>query len=339
MKTLRMSYVIVPVVIGLSVVAWMFSRDFNPELFKGIRLSGRLVGGLLLGFVCMFGHDLSLITRFRLLSDKALSWRQAFTVDMLGQFTSAVAPTVVGGSSLVILFLHKEGLNTGRSTALMIICLFLDELFFSVACALAFLLFPFHELFGEAGVVSTSIKVLFFTIYTVIVVWTLLLYIALFHHPEWVKKIFRTVFRLPFLRRWSKAVEQLGDNLIMSSKEISGKSFLFWLKIFGLTCVAWCSRYLVVNALFFAFSTSGSQLLAFARQLILWIVTIISPTPGGSGVSEYMFKVYYADYFTVPGMALVVAFVWRIITYYIYLVIGVIIIPGWLKKWNKTKVV
>ncbi len=331
----RLSYVIIPVVIGLSVVAWMFAREFNPELFKGIHFSARLAGGILLGFVCMFGHDLSFITRFRLLSEKALSWRQAFTVDMLGQFTSAITPTSVGGSSLVILFLNKEGLNAGRSTALMIICLFLDELFFSIACPLAFLLFPFHELFGEVSVVSTSIKILFFVIYACIVVWALLLYIALFHHPEWVKKMLMAVFRLPFLRRWSKSASQLGDNLVVSSKEISGKSFFFWLKIFGLTCFAWTCRYLVVNALFFAFSTSGSQLLAFARQLILWIVTIISPTPGGSGVSEYMFKVYYADFFTVPGMALVVAFVWRIITYYMYLVIGVIIIPGWLKKWNK----
>ncbi|EXY29842.1 putative membrane protein, partial [Bacteroides fragilis str. 3397 T10] len=31
-------------------------------------------------------------------------------------------------------------------------------------------------------------------------------------------------------------------------------------------------------------------------------------------------------------MALVVAFVWRIITYYMYLLIGAIIIPGWVKK-------
>lgn len=72
--------------------------------------------------------------------------------------------------------------------------------------------------------------------------------------------------------------------------------FYLWLKAFGITCLAWTSRYLVVNALLIAFTTSGSQLLAFVRQLILWVVMTISPTPGGSGVSEYMFREYYADF-------------------------------------------
>lgn len=72
--------------------------------------------------------------------------------------------------------------------------------------------------------------------------------------------------------------------------------FYLWLKAFGITCLAWISRYLVVNALLIAFTTSGSLLLAFVRQLILWVVMTISPTPGGSGVSEYMFREYYTDF-------------------------------------------
>ena len=58
----------------------------------------------------------------------------------------------------------------------------------------------------------------------------------------------------------------------------------------------------------------------------------VSPTPGGSGFSEYMFNQYYADFFPIAGTALVIAFIWRIITYYLYLAIGVCVIPGWLKK-------
>ncbi|WP_368110428.1 lysylphosphatidylglycerol synthase transmembrane domain-containing protein, partial [Bacteroides salyersiae] len=134
------------------------------------------------------------------------------------------------------------------------------------------------------------------------------------------------------LYRWKGAVETLTDNLVISSHEMSHRSLLFWLKVFGMTCISWISRYLVVNALLVAFTTNGHQLLAFVRQLILWIVMTVSPTPGGSGVSEYMFRVYYADFFTIGGMALLVAFIWRMITYYMYLFIGVCILPGWLRK-------
>ncbi len=333
-KPFKFSYVIIPVVIGLSVVGWLFWKDFNPDLFTGIRFSWQLLGGLLLAFLFMFGRDGGLIARFRYLSEGSLSWRQAFNVNMLCEFTSAVTPSAVGGSSLIVLFLNREGINAGRSTALMISCLFLDELFLVLACPLALLFFSFSDLFGAVSVFSESVKILFFVVYGVIAAWTFLLYIALFHRPEWVKHLLTGLFRLPLLRRWKRQIDELTDNLVESSHQISGKSFDFWLKAFGMTCLAWCSRYLVVNALLLAFTTDGNQLIAFVRQLILWIVMTVSPTPGGSGISEYMFQVYYADFFTVSGMALVVAFVWRIITYYMYLIIGVCIIPGWLKKFN-----
>lgn len=331
-KTFKTSYILLPILIGLSVVGYMFYREFNPELFSGIRFSWRLVGGLALAMLFMFGRDGGLMWRFRFLSDERLTWKQAFRVNMLCEFTSAVTPSAVGGSSLIVLFLNKEGINAGRSTALMISCLFMDELFLVLACPIALLLFSFDELFGSVTLISSGIKILFFVVYGVVTAWTFLLYIALFHRPEWVKRLLMALFRWRPLRRWNKAVEELTDNLVLSSHEMSRKPFRFWLKAFGITCLAWASRYLVVNALLIAFTTSGSQLLAFVRQLILWVVMTVSPTPGGSGVSEYMFREYYSDFFHVAGMALVVAFVWRIITYYMYLIIGACIIPGWVRK-------
>ena len=331
-KTFKTGYILLPVLIGLLVVGWLFYREFNPELFSGIRFSWRLVGGLLLAVLFMFGRDGGLMWRFRFITDRELTWRQAFRVNMLCEFTSAVTPSAVGGSSLIVLFLNKEGINAGRSTALTISCLFLDELFLVLACPFALLLFSFDDLFGNVAILSSGIEVLFFLVYGVVTIWTFLLYLALFRRPEWVKRLLLTIFRLPLLRRWHKAIETLTDNLVLSSREMSQKSFTFWLKAFGITCLAWTSRYLVVNALLVAVTTSGSELLAFVRQVSLWVVMTISPTPGGSGVSEYMFREYYADFFDVAGMALVVAFVWRIITYYMYLLIGAIIIPGWVKK-------
>lgn len=334
LKAFKTSYILLPILIGLSVVGWLFYKEFNPDLFTGLHFSRRMAGGILLGFLFIFGRDLGLMARYRLLSDHALSWRQAFNVNTLCEFTSAVTPSAVGGGSLLVLFLNKEGIDAGKSTALMITCLFLDELFLVLTCPVALVMFSFDDLFGNVAILSSGIKVLFFTLYSFILLWTLILYIALFIRPEWVKRLLMRLFRLPLLRRWSAAVEKLTDNLVHSSHEISHRPFVFWSKAFGLTCVSWLSRYLVVNALLIAFTTSGHQLLALVRQLILWVVMIVSPTPGGSGVSEYMFRVYYADFFAVGGMALIVAFVWRVITYYMYLFIGVCILPGWVKKLN-----
>ena len=113
-------------------------------------------------------------------------------------------------------------------------------------------------------------------------------------------------------------------------------SYVFLPVLIGLVVVSWLFyrdfNPELFSGLHFSWRMCGGILLAFVRQLILWIVMTVSPTPGGSGVSEYMFRVYYADFFTIGGMALLVAFIWRMITYYMYLFIGVCILPGWLRK-------
>ena len=54
--------------------------------------------------------------------------------------------------------------------------------------------------------------------------------------------------------------------------------------------------------------------------------------PGGSGLSEWLFSEYYGDLVPTAGMALILAIFWRVISYYMYLCIGALIVPGWLGK-------
>lgn len=64
---------------------------------------------------------------------------------------------------------------------------------------------------------------------------------------------------------------------------------------------------------------------------------LVSPTPGGSGFSEYIFIRYLWDFVLVKAalavsFAVVLALLWRLISYYPYLIIGSIILPWWIKK-------
>ncbi len=333
----KTSYIIIPSIIGLSVIGWLFYRDFNSELFSGLCCSVGTLFFILLAFVFIAGRDVGQVYRFRILSDRTLSLKRALRVNMLCEFTSAVTPSVVGGSSLIVLFLNKEGINAGKSVAMMMACLFLDELFLTLACPIVLLFLPLRTLFGSVAVFSSGVEILFWVIYVCILLWTSLLYLALFHKPNWVKALLVGLFSFSWLRKWEGAVDRLTDNLILSSREMKKRPLSFWFKAFGLTCLSWISRYLVVNALLLAFAIKGHAFLAFARQLVLWIVMIVSPTPGGSGVAEYMFRVYYADFFAVAAVALVVAFLWRIVTYYPYLIIGAIILPKWIGGLKTTR--
>lgn len=331
--------VLLPVAIGLGVVAIMFWHDAKKEnlaeVWHSIHFDARVWVCIFMALLFMFGRDFGLSWRFRELTDKQLRWGQAFKIDFLCEFTSCITPSAVGGSSLGMVFLNSQGIEIGRATTLMITTLFLDELFFVVFCPIVILLTPAKEIFSSIGVsFSHGIKLTFWLVYAAIFVWTLILFAGIIWKPEWIRSLLRRIFSWRWLRKWQKPAVTLGDNMVATSIELRKKPFRFWLKVFGGTALSWTSRYLVVNALFFGFLPSSDpwQWVIFAREFVIWVVLMVSPTPGGSGISEWIFSEYYGDIIPTAGLALILAIFWRVISYYVYLGIGAVIVPGWLRQ-------
>ncbi|MFZ4462272.1 MAG: lysylphosphatidylglycerol synthase domain-containing protein, partial [Bacteroidales bacterium] len=122
--------VIYPVLIGLAAASWLLIRNFDKDAFGFVTWTWAAALWLLVAMLMMILRDLAYIIRIRVLTDGQLSWKQAFHVIMLWEFSSAVSPSVVGGAGPAIYFLYKEGLNSGKSTAVVLTSIFLDELFF-----------------------------------------------------------------------------------------------------------------------------------------------------------------------------------------------------------------
>lgn len=338
-KMFSMWKVLLPVAIGLTVVALMFWHDAKKEnlaeVWHGIVFTPYTWICVGLAFLFMLGRDFGLSWRFRALTDHEITWGQAFKVDFLCEFTSCITPSAVGGSSLGMVFLNSQGIEFGRATTLMITTLFLDELFFVISCPIVVLLTPAHEIFAAGtSTVGHGIRLTFWLVYGAIFVWTFILFSGIIWKPEWIRKVIYRIFGWKWLSRWKSAATGLADNMVATSKELRKKPFRFWLEVFGGTALSWTSRYLVVNALFLGFlpQDNGSQWIILARQFVIWVVLMVSPTPGGSGLSEWLFSEYYADLIPTAGMALIMAIFWRVISYYVYLCIGAILVPEWIKK-------
>ena len=335
---LRPKYVALPIAIGLIAVGIMFWRDSEQFDFSLINISTKSIAYFLLAVLFMAGRDFGLTWRFRTLTDHDITWGQALRVNMLCEFTSAVTPSTVGGSSFGMIYLTGEGLNLGRSTAIMITTLFLDELFYVVACPVALALIGFSGLFDIANQqFSASIRITFWIVYGGLSLWALILGLGIFVKPTAIRALLIGICRLPLLRRWQKDAAEMGDAIVATSKELRQKKFWWWLRAFFGTSLSWISRYMVVNALLLAFAIDADQVMVLARQLVIWVVLTICPTPGGSGVSEWIFKNYYGDMIASGALALLLALCWRIVSYYIYLVIGICVIPSWLRRWKRKR--
>lgn len=338
-KVFSLWKVLLPVAIGVGVVIAMFWHDAKSEnleaVWESMHFDGRTISCIVLALLFMFGRDYGLTWRFRALTDKALSWKSAYEVDMLCEFTSCVTPSAVGGSSLGMVFLNSKGIEFGRATTLMMTTLILDELFFVVACPIVVLLTSSSDIFASgAGAFSHGIKLTFWIVYALLFFWTALLFVGVIWKPQWIKRLFAWLFKFRWLKKWQSKADNLAANMMATSVELKRKSLRFWLEVFAGTALSWTSRYLVVNALFFGFLPQDDpyQWIILARQFVIWIVLMVSPTPGGSGLSEWLFSEYYGDLVPTAGMALILAIMWRVISYYIYLLIGAGIVPIWLKS-------
>jgi uncharacterized protein (TIRG00374 family) len=330
-KPLKVVRLLLPVLLGLGAIAWLFADEFDLAVFSGFRLPFSGIAFTVLAFLLMFLRDLAQMGRFRLLSRRQLSWRQSFVVNILSEFTSVATPTVVGGSSLVIFFLNKEGINTGRSAAIMLVNLLLDGLFFIVLCPLLFLIFPLRELFPPSSRIA-AFGFLFAGLYALQLVWLIVLFLITFVCPDSVEKILLLLFKLPLIRRWRGKIASVTGNLIAASSEIKHCPFVFWVKLSVLTLLAWSARFLVVNAIFAALIPVSNHGVIYARQIILWVFMAVMPTPGSSGISEFAFREYYSDVCSSGSIVVLVTLIWRMTSHYLYLLLGMLILPRWLQE-------
>lgn len=339
---LRKTKVIYPVLLGVGAVVFIFLRKFDPAVFKNISFTPVVAFWIFIAICLMAVRDIGYMIRLKILSDDDLSWIQTFRIIMLWEFTSAITPSAIGGTSLAIIFVSKEGISLGKASAIVMATSFLDELYFILTFPMLLLFIQWERLFEVAGEIdgTGTFSKGFFLIaiigYSVKVIYTLILSYGLFFNPRGLKWLLLWVFKLPILRRWRQGANEAGTEIISSSYELRIKPVGFWLKSFGATILSWTSRYWVVNALFLAFFVVPDHFILFARQLVAWIMMLVSPTPGGTGFSEIVFVEYLGNLVNASpelkgSFASILALIWRLISYYPYLIIGFIIFPKWIK--------
>ena len=341
-RNLKPGKIILPVLIGLAVVGWFIFAEIDADTLSILEFTWKSVFWIFVAWLFMVGRDLGYIIRIRVLTNNELTWRQAFRVIMLWEFTTAITPSTVGGTAVAVVFLNKEKISVGRSTAVVLATSFLDELYFVIMLPLTLAIINYKTLFitslqGTGMAFLNHLMLLTIIGYAVILVWVIVVGYGLFFNPHAIRKLIVGFFKLPIVRRWQDAAIKAGDDIVESSYELRKKSWIFWLKATAATFLSWTSRYWVVNAVIVAFFTVNDHFLIFARQLVTWIMMMISPSPGGSGFAELIMSRYITDILPVDiafagSIALAIAIIWRAISYYPYLIIGALITPGWIGK-------
>lgn len=342
LKTFHPRRIIWPILIGLGAISFFLVRNFDKQAFASIQWTWTSSYWILLAFVMVAVRDLSYMYRIKVLTDYKLTWLSCFNIIFLWEFASALAPPVLGGGfAFAIFIINGENIKMGKSIAVVLFTSFLDGLFFAIMAPLVFFIAGKESLFSGVDinpeqvlkfVHGQELYVVFWLIYFVILAYKVLVAYALFINAYSVKWLLLKLFSLPLLKRWHLKAEQTGDELIIASQELKKQNLAYWLKSTAATFMSWTARFIIINCIIMAFSTGEiSHFILYARQVVMGILNIGSPTPGGSGVAEVAFVKFLSEY--IPyGLSASLALLWRLITYYPYLFIGAIILPKWLEK-------
>ncbi|HMO37899.1 MAG TPA: lysylphosphatidylglycerol synthase transmembrane domain-containing protein [Saprospiraceae bacterium] len=339
LQSIRTSRVIIPVLIGLGAVSYLLWRQFDPQEFANIEWTRHTFTWMGIAILTFVLWHLAYSARLRILSRGAFGWLKSIELIAIWEFASAVSPSAVGGSTVAFFILAQEKLPTAKTTMIVLYTIMLDGFFFIVTIPVLYALFGNSILRPDAvGIADVGAWAFYFgAAYAVMTSYSLFFYYGIFINPNQLKRILALITKLPWLNRYHRKAISLGNDMIVASKELREQGFRFHFMAGLVTFVIWTLRFLILSSCIIAFVDTipldfGTQFELYARLETMFLIFLFSPTPGGAGVIELLFGGFLKDYILSPTVSTVISMFWRVLTYYTYLIIGVVVIPNWINN-------
>ncbi|MFZ1750790.1 MAG: lysylphosphatidylglycerol synthase transmembrane domain-containing protein [Saprospiraceae bacterium] len=337
LDNLKVSKIILPTIIGLGVVLWMMSYQLDMGELKKLDKDSHTLFWISMAIFMYVLRHLFYAWRLRIMTEGAFSWPKAIQLIVIWEFSSAVSPTSVGGAGVAFFLLSQEKLSGAKTISVVLYSMVIDTIFFVLSLPILYLMLgpimirPGMVLFSDID----GYGITFLTVLLFMTAYGAVFYYGLFVNPKSIKRLLIIVSRWSILKRFRDDLRTTAFDVITTSENIKQKSWKFHANAFGTTLAAWITRFFAINCLILAL-VSGidpslyDHLIILARGIAMHTITSFSPTPGAAGVAEYLFGGFYSDYIPV-GIAVLIALVWRLISYYSYLMAGAIIIPIWFR--------
>ena len=338
LTSIRPSRIVVPSLIGLSVIFYLIQRQVHLDEIMTIEWPSSSYFWIAVAILVYAARHFLYSYRLKALSEGDFSWSKSIELVCILEFASAVSPTNFGGSAVAFFLLIQEKISAARATSMVLYTIIADTLFFVLSFPIVYWIWGSNMFYpiGSQFEVWDGMGLTLVIVWLVMVVYGVLLGYGLFFRPRHLRRILEWFARRKFLRRSEDRIHKAAADIETSADHIRNMPIVFHGKIILATLVAWILRFFTVSAILLALNPDMPQqlydhIMLLGRGQALYAVTAYSPTPGGSGVAEIIFGQFYGEYVS-PGIAVIAAVIWRVITYYSYLTLGAIIIPNWIVR-------
>jgi len=343
LNSLKVSKIILPIAIGLAVIGWMIYKQTDLNELQKIPYNAATFFWLGIAIFMYVLRHLFYAWRLRIMTDYEFSWPKAIQLIFIWEFSSAVSPTSVGGAGVAFFLLAKEKLSGAKTISVVLYSMVVDTLFFVISLPLLYFILGAIMIRPGMNLLSDidGYGVTFLTVLVLMIGYGGVFFYGLFVNPNTIRKLVLWISKIPFLIKFKPELEETAEEVVITAKTMKTKTMDFHLKAGATTAGAWITRFFAINCLIMAFVSNVDlsildNLIILGRGEAMHVITSFSPTPGAAGIAEFLFGGFFSEYIPL-GIAALIALVWRLISYYTYLVAGAIIIPIWYRGVTSAK--
>lgn len=251
------------------------------------------------------------------------TFRNALKTGMVGQFFSAVTPGASGGQPMQVYLMVKQRVDPGVATSALVQKFLVYQSTLTAYSAFAILVcFP---LFSQAlNGVMWALAIFGFAAQALVIVLLLLFSFNKKITYRIISGFFYFLGKIKLIKKPQENIERLENHLAYfheSNKELYKKPKLV-LQTYLLCALQLSCMFVVPYCIYRCFHLSGARMLdMICTQAFVSMVSSFVPLPGASGASEGSFYMFFGLYFTENTIKAAIL-LWRIITYYLVIVIS-----------------
>ena len=325
---LNKGMIITVVLIGVMFFSVVWSIDGPDKLLKSILAANPL--WLTLATVVFLGSWLAeslvlhILTKQLLKADQPL--KESLLLGIIGKLFDYVTPMATGGQPVQVLRMSRQGISVGGATSVMLLKFITFQMITTALSLMAFV--AGFNFFGRIKLGFGAMIIVGMVINVTVMFLLLSTIFAAKKIATLGEKLIGFLVKINVVKNQLAAVEKLHrevETFADSSRLIFKNKALLW-QTLGLTLLQVVLFHLVAYLVFVALGAPLNLLwLAFLASLFVWIGTAFIPLPGASVGVEAAFYLFFAAVYK-DGAAIGLAMmVWRIVTYYLPIVIGMIV--------------
>lgn len=252
--------------------------------------------------------------------------KESIKHNIIIQFFNGITPFSTGGQPMEIYMLTKHGINANRGTMIIL----QNFIFYQIALVLFGILAVLYNYFFHIYPNETLLKelvLLGFIINTLVAIGIILISISPRFTKFCTRKIISILSKIKIIKnkeqsleKWKQRLEEFHEcaKVLRSRKKLFIGGILF--NVLSLAC-------LYIIPIFIAFSmgnfTSITIMETLTSSAYVLLIGAFVPIPGASGGIEYGFVKFFGNFFT-KAVTNAILLIWRFITYYFGMIIGMI---------------